>query len=172
MSKLLRYVAVGAAVASLGLASGAQAATSAQANASATILTSLAVAVDAADNTLNFGSIAPGASAVSVVVAPSGALTCPIGVVCSGTVNAPTFNITGAPNATVQVTFANASETLTDASSDTMTASSFLTNLTSDQATLAADGTAAFNVGGSLAVAASQPAGSYTGTLTVNVAYN
>ena len=172
MSKLLRCAAVGAAVATLGIASGAQAATSASANASATILTSLAVAVDPADNTLNFGSIAPGASAVSVAVSPSGGLTCPTGVVCSGAVNAPTFNITGAANATVQVTFANASETLSDGSSDTMTASSFLTNLPSDVATLNAGGTASFTVGGSLAVAASQPAGSYNGTLTVNVAYN
>ena len=52
MSKFVRYAAVGAAMASLGIASGAQAATSAQANASATILNSLAVAVSPTDNVL------------------------------------------------------------------------------------------------------------------------
>jgi hypothetical protein len=172
MSKLLRYAAVGAVVASLGIASGAQAATQDSANVSATILSALSVAVDPADNTLDFATIAPGASAASVVVAPDGSRTCPAALVCSGTTNAPTFNIVGAANATVYVRFNNASETLTDAASDTMTASAFKTSLTADTATLSGTGTASFTVGGSLAVGASQPAGNYTGTLTVNVAYN
>jgi len=172
MSKFVRYAAVGAAVASLGIASGAQAATSAQANASATILNSLAVAVSPTDNTLDFATIAPGASAVTVVVAPNGTRTCPVGVVCTGTANAPTFNIQGAVNSTVQVTFTNASETLSDGSGNNMTASSFLTSLPSDVATLDAAGNASFTVGGSLAVAAGQAAGTYSGTVTVNVAYN
>ena len=172
MSKLLRYAAAGVAVASLGIASGAQAATQDSANVSATILTALSVAVDPADNTLDFASIAPGASAVSVSVAPNGTRTCPTGVVCSGTTNAPTFNISGAANATVQIGFVNSSETLNDGTGDSMTASSFLTDQPSDVATLDSTGAAAFHVGGSLAVAASQPAGNYTGTLTVDVAYN
>lgn len=172
MSKLLRYAAIGAAVASMGIASGAQAATQDSANVSATILTALSVAVDPADNTLDFASIAPGATAATVAVAPDGTRTCAAALICSGTTNAPTFNIVGAPSATVYVRFNNASETLTDATSDTMTADTFTTNLPSDTATLNATGNASFTVGGSLNVAASQPAGSYTGTLTVNVAYN
>ena len=93
-------------------------------------------------------------------------------MVCTGTANAPTFNIQGAVNSTVQVTFTNASETLSDGSGNNMTASSFLTSLPSDVATLDATGNASFTVGGSLAVAAGQAAVTYTGTLTVNVAYN
>jgi len=172
MSKFVRYAVVGAAVASLGIASGAQAATSAQANASATILNSLAVAVSPTDNTLDFATIAPGASAGTVAVAPDGTRTCAASVICTGTTNAPTFDITGAANATVYVRFNNATVTLTDAASDTMTADTFATNLPSDTATLSAGGTASFTVGGSLHVGASQPAGSYTGQLGVNVAYN
>jgi hypothetical protein len=57
--------------------------------------------------------------------------------------------------------------------SDTMTVSSFTTSLASNQVTLdATTGEASFTVGGSLAVAASQAAGVYNGTLEVNVAYN
>lgn len=172
MSKLLRYAAVGAAVASFGIASGAQAATQDSANVTATILNALSVAVDPSANTLDFATIAPGASAVSVSIAPDGTRTCPVGVVCSGTPAVPTFNITGAANATVQIGFVNSSETLSDGSGNTMTASSFLTNQPSDVATLDGTGAASFTVGGSLAVGASQAAGSYSGTLTVDVAYN
>ncbi len=173
MSKLLRYAAAGAAVASLGMASGAQAATSATANAKATILTALSVAVDSTANTLDFGTIAPTATAANVVVGPNGSLTggCPAGLLCSGTTAAPAFNITGAPSATVYVTFANASETLTSGA-NTMSVSGFTTNLPSDTATLDGAGAGTFSVGGSLAVGANQAAGSYTGTLTVQVAYN
>lgn len=172
MSKLLRYAAVGAVMASLGIASGAQAATQDSANVSATILSALSVAVDPNDNTLDFATIAPGASAATVVVAPDGSRTCAASLVCSGTTNAPTFNITGANNATVYIRFANATETLTDATADTMSAGTFKTNLAADTATLDGTGKASFTVGGTLNVAASQPAGNYTGTLTVNVAYN
>lgn len=174
MSKLLRYVALGAAAASLGIASGAQAATTADANASATILTALSVAVETTDDTLNFGTIAPGATAATVIVAPDGSLTggCPAGLLCTGTTDAPTFDIAGAPNATVSVTFANASETLSNGT-DNMTVDTFTTNLpTAGQATLDASGAASFAVGGSLGVSPGQAAGTYTGTLTVNVAYN
>jgi hypothetical protein len=171
MSKLLRYAVVGAAVASFGIASGAQAATQDSADVSATILTSLSVAVQVGDKTLDFASIAPGASAATVVVAPDGTRTCPASVICSGTTNAPAFDITGSPLSTVYIRFNNASESLSDGV-DTMTADTFLTNLAGDTASLDALGKATFTVGGSLNVAASQPAGNYTGTLTVNVAYN
>jgi hypothetical protein len=175
MSKFLRYAAVGAALASLGIASGAQAATSDSANVSATILTALSVAVDPTDNTLDFASIAPGATAATVVVAPSGALTCAASVICSGTANAPTFNITGAANTAVYVRFTNPTETLSSGA-NSMTVDTFTTNLptaaTVGTATTDGLGAASFTVGGSLHVGASQAAGTYTGTLTVNVAYN
>jgi hypothetical protein len=159
-------------MASLGVASGAQAATQDNAQVSATILSALSVAVRAADNTLDFATIAPGATAGTVVVAPDGSRTCAVSLICSGTTNAPTFDITGASGATVYVRFNNPTVTLTDAASDTMTADTFTTSLAAGTATLSAGGTASFTVGGTLNVAASQAAGSYTGQVGVNVAYN
>jgi hypothetical protein len=172
MSKILRYAAAGMAMASLGVASTANAATSDQADVTAEILTALSVAVDPADNTLDFGQIAPGASAATIVVAPDGTMTggCPAAVICAGSTNAPSFDVVGNPNALVYVTFTNASETLSNGT-DSMTVGTFTTN-GGGQLTLDGSGDGSFTVGGSLGVAASQAAGVYTGTLEVNVAYN
>ena len=172
MSKILRYAAAGMALASLGVASTANAATSDTADVTAEILTALSVAVDPADNTLDFGQIAPGASAATIVVAPDGTMTggCPTQVICAGSTTAPSFDVVGNPNALVYVTFTNASETLSNGT-DSMTVDTFTTD-GGGQLTLDGSGDGSFTVGGSLAVAASQAAGVYTGTLEVNVAYN
>ena len=172
MSKILRYAAAGMAMASLGVASTANAATSETADVTAEILTALSVAVDPADNTLDFGQIAPGASAATIVVAPDGTMTggCPTQVICAGSTNAPSFDVVGNPNALVYVTFHNASETLSNGN-DSLTVATFTTD-GGGQLTLDGSGDGSFTVGGSLAVAASQAAGVYTGTLEVNVAYN
>jgi hypothetical protein len=175
MSKILRIAATGVAMGSLAIASTANAATSAQATAEAEILTSLSVDVDPLDSVLDFGQIAPGSSAVSVVIDPAtdnyqgGA--CPSGIVCPGNGNAPTFNVSGYQNSLVDISFTNATETLTGPSA-TMTVGSFTTNAAGNQVTLDGSGDASFSVGGSLGVGASQAAGTYTGTLEVNVAYN
>ena len=172
MSKILRYAAAGMAMASLGVASTANAATSDTADVTAEILTALSVAVDPADNTLDFGQIAPGASAATIVVAPDGTMTggCPTQVICAGSTNAPSFDVVGNPNALVYVTFTNASETLSNGT-DSMTVDTFTTD-GGGQLTLDGAGAGEFSVGGSLDVGASQAAGVYTGTLEVNVAYN
>ena len=172
MSKILRYAAAGVAMASLGVASTANAATSDTADVTAEILTALSVAVDPADNTLDFGQIAPGATAATIVVAPDGTMTggCPTQVICAGSTNAPSFDVVGNPNALVYVTFTNASETLSNGT-DSMTVDTFTTD-GSGQLTLDGAGAGEFSVGGSLDVGASQAAGVYTGTLEVNVAYN
>ncbi|MGV3554590.1 MAG: DUF4402 domain-containing protein [Croceibacterium sp.] len=173
MSKILRYAAAGMAMASLGVASTANAATFDQADVTAEILTALSVTVDPTDDTLDFGTIAPGASAATVVVAANGTLTsCPVAVICAGATNAPTFDVVGNPSALVYVTFTNATETLTSGA-NTMSVGTFTTDAgVGNQLTLDGAGAGSFTVGGSLAVAASQPAGVYTGTLEVNVAYN
>jgi hypothetical protein len=174
MSKILRYAAAGMAMASLGVASTATAATSDTADVTAEILTALSVTVDPTDNTLDFGAIAPGASAATVVVAPNGTLTtCPVAVICDMASNAPAFDVVGNPNALVYVTFTNATETLTNLALDTMSVGAFTTNAgVANQLTLDGSGVGSFTVGGSLTVGASQAAGVYTGTLEVNVAYN
>lgn len=174
MNSIIRSIAFGTAIASLGIAAGASAATTDSAEVAAEILTSLSVAVDPTDDTLDFGTVSPGATAVSLVVGPDGTLTggCPSGAACGGTTNAPTFTIDGLSGALVNVSFANSSETLTSAGGDTMNVGAFTTSLTGNQATLNGSGEASFTVGGTLAVAVAQAPGTYSGSLTVNVAYN
>jgi hypothetical protein len=180
MSKFLRYAVAGAAVASFGIASGAQAATTAQANATAEILSSLAVAVDTTANTLDFGTIADGGIAgdTAVVVAVDASVTCGASLTCAGTPAVPLFHVTGAADKAVNISFANLSETLTYVgtpptgfAANTLTAGSFVTDATSDQVVLTS-GAADFSVGGTLTVHADQAPGVYTGTLGVSVAYN
>jgi hypothetical protein len=188
MSKFLRYAAVGAAVASFGIASGAQAATTAQANASAIILSSLSVAVDPSANTLSFGTIADGGITADQTIDVSAAGvrgTCPVGLTCAGTITAPTFHVTGAKSKAVNITFTNASETLsyvgtapTGFASSSMTVGNFVTDavngaVSNQLVTSATLGTATdFHVGGTLTVHPDQAPGTYQGTLTVSVAYN
>lgn len=176
MKTILRTAAAGVAIASLGLASAASAATTAQADARAEILTALAVTVDPADNVLNFGTIADGGIAAStpVVLGTDGLVAaCPANLVCGGTTNAPTFNIEGLPTLLVDVSFENASETLTHSGGlDTLTAGTFTTSLTGNQVALDAAGDASFTVGGTLTVDPGQIPGVYNGSVTVNVAYN
>lgn len=174
MKSILRTAAVGVALASLGFASTASAQTSASATARAEILTALSVAVDGTANTLNFGTIAVGniASAANLTVTPAGARSgpCPTNVLCTGPVAAPTFHIAGVAAQAVNVSFTNATETLTTTGGQTMTVGSFVSS--ANQVTLNSSGAGSFSVGGTLAVNPGQAAGVYTGSLTVSVAYN
>jgi hypothetical protein len=186
MSKFLRYAAVGAAVASFGIASGAQAATTDSANATATILTALSVDVDATADTLDFGTIADGGITADAAIAVSAAGVrgaCPANLICGGTVAAPLFHVSGLAAKSVQISFVNGTETL---SYDTtinggaaptgflsaMTASSFNTDATANAVLLDGSGLADFSVGGTLTVHPNMAPGVYTGTVSVSVAYN
>jgi hypothetical protein len=186
MSKLLRYAAVGAAVASFGIASGAQAATTDSANVTAEILTALSVDVDATADTLDFGTIADGGISADQTIAVDTTGTrgvCPANLICGGTTAAPLFHVSGLSGKSVQISFANTTETL---SYDTtinggpapvgftsaMSVGSFVTDASSNAVLLDASGLADFNVGGTLTVHPNMAPGVYTGTLTVSVAYN
>lgn len=177
------------ATASLGIASGAQAATTASADAEATILTALSVAVDANANTLNFGTIADGGITANqtITVATTGVRgTCPTGLICGGTTTAPKFNVSGLAARAVNVAIVNTSETLSyDVPTNgpapvgtitAMTANNFVTDalngVTANQVLLNAGGSASFNLGGSLIVQPNMAPGLYKGTVTVSVAYN
>ena len=164
--------------ASLGVASSASAATDATATVTAEILSTLAITVDPADNTLNFGSIADqgvvGSS--TVVVSAAGARTCGANLACSGAFNAPTFNIVGLTGSSVAVSLP-ASSILTYAGvvptgmDSDLTVSTFTTNLPLNQMTLAS-GLNPFTVGGTLTVSPLQAPGVYTGAVMVSVQYN
>jgi hypothetical protein len=185
MSKFLRYAAVGAAMASFGIASAAQAGTTDSANATAQILTALAVKVDTTSNTLNFGTIADGgltADATLAVGADGVAGTCPTNVVCGGTTAAPLFHVSGLAAKVVNISFVNPTETLSydttinggaapTGFNSAMSVGSFVTSATGNQVTLAG-GAADFSVGGTLTMHPNMAPGVYTGTLWVAVAYN
>jgi len=187
MSKFLRYAAVGAVVASLGLASGAQAATTDSANTTATILTALSVDVDTVKDTLDFGTFADSGltSDANFTVNWDGSTgSCPTNLICAGPYAAPEFHITGLTGYNVQVDLVNATESLNYDSSNppapagTTTAMSVGSFVTTDTTGVATNqfalpaGTADFYLGGTLTVHPAMAAGLYTGTVTVSVKYN
>jgi hypothetical protein len=177
MKSVLRYTAAGLALATVGIASNASAATD-TASATAEILSTLQVNVDATEDTLDFGDIADDGLAASsnVTVSPTGVLTCGTDLLCSGTAAAPLVHVTGLPSSQVAISFPNASVALTTATvptgmSGSMTLGTFVTDAPSNQLTLTG-GTASFHVGGTLTVNQLQAPGVYVGTFPVQVLYN
>lgn len=172
MRTSLRIAAVGMAVAAAALASSAQAAT-ATADATATILSSLNVTNTAP---LNFDTIAVN-GAGTVVVATNGNISCTVGaLVCPGfAASAATFHVTGDTNTAVTVTLPTAGSTLTYVgwtgvgAAPTMSVDTWTSDFPNGNTLVG--GAADVNVGGTLHVAAAQPAGSYAGTFDVQVQY-
>jgi hypothetical protein len=166
----------GAAAMGLGLCFTAPA-HAAQATASATGTVVTPIAITAASD-LVFGSFAPGAGAGSVTVSTSGARTSVGAFLMSGAPpSAARFNITGEPSTTYSITHSG-SATLTSGP-NSMALSKFsdlnASNATSGVATagnLGAGGAQSLYVGGTLAVAAGQAPGVYTGTVVATVDYN
>jgi hypothetical protein len=165
MKSFLRYTAAGLALASVGFASNASAAT-AQADAEAQVLAALTVTLTGGE--LNFGNVAESGSGGTVTVTTAGVRSCTPGLLCSGAVAVPSFDISGAPNAPVLVSFALNTITLTGPGAATMSV-----DLVSSLNAGALDGTgdADFTVGGDLDVAAAQAPGAYTGQIDVQVLY-
>lgn len=178
MQSILRSTAAGLAIASLGIASAASAATD-TADVTAEILSTLAITAVTGDDTLDFGQIADAglAGTSTVIVSAAGVRTCGANLTCSGTVDAPTFDVTGLTGAQVAVSFPAASVPLTYSGTvptgmtGTMTVSDFTTSLPGDQVTLVA-GVNPFSIGGTLTVNPLQAPGVYTGAVTVEVQYN
>jgi hypothetical protein len=178
MKSVLRYTAAGVALATFGFASAASAATD-DAQVTAEILSTLQIVAVSGDDTLDFGQIADAGlvGTSTVAVSAAGVRTCGGNLTCSGTVNAPSFNITGLTGSSVAVSFPSASITLTLAGappsgmSGTMSVGSFTTDLAANPFTLVA-GNNPFAVGGTLTVSPLQAPGIYTGAVTVEVLYN
>lgn len=139
-------------------------------NAAATVLSPLTVTQNGLG--MNFGSVSGDtASATTVVLTAAGAVSSPDGafvVPASGALPG-VFDVTGAPGAAYDITLPAAAVTLTSGG-DTLTVDTF-TDDTAGTGTLAPAGTDSFNVGATLNLGASQPAGNYTGTYTVTVNY-
>ncbi len=176
MKSVLRYTAAGVALATFGFASAAQAAT-ANADATAEILSTLQITAVTTDRTLDFGDIADNGltGPSTVVVDPAGVRTCGANLTCSGTTEAPTFNVTGLVGSQVAISFPAATAPLTYAGTvptgmtGTMTVGTFTSSTSS--LTLVA-GNNPFTIGGTLTVNQLQAPGVYTGTVAVEVQYN
>ncbi len=142
---------------------------SAPANATAKIVSPIAIAKT---SDLQFGSVAPSASAGTVVITTAGARSATGGatLVSDGSaITAAAFHVTGAPNATYAITLPG-SATISSAGNN-MTVDTFASN-PSGTGTLSAGGAQDVSVGATLNVGANQAQGSYTGTFSVTVAYN
>jgi hypothetical protein len=150
------------------------AATTATASATATIIAPISVSSTA---NLAFGKFAPGAGG-SVTINTAGARSVTGVIASGGTTTAASFDITGEASTAYAIDTSATSATLTSGS-DTM-ALALISDFTGGgatsgtQATGTLDGTGkqTLHVGGVLTVSASQPNGSYTGTVSVAVAYN
>ncbi len=166
MRNSIRFAAMGAALAAaVSFGSAAQAATTATATASAEILTTLTVASTAG---LDFGQIAVNGGAGTAVIGASGTNTCSATLLCTGTRTAASFDVGGTANTAVSAVVTTPSITLSSGA-NTMTLNAF--TLAFPGGNTLVNGATSFNVGGTLAVGATQAAGVYNGTFTVSVEY-
>lgn len=166
------------ASASQGLA---QTSTSTTANASATIITPLAIAKT---TDMDFGNVAVNTNAGTVVMTAAGARSTTGGALLPAVTGSPTqavFNVTGQANYVYTITLPTNSPAFNLTSgSNTMVVSDFTSNPTAGQTggvgngTLNGSGLQVVGVGATLNVAASQAAGTYTAAtpFTVTVNYN
>ena len=158
-----------------------QAADNATASATAVVLQPIAVA-KAAD--LVFGNVVAGNGVVTLATdgtrTKSGTAALPTGV--AGV--AARFDVTGSGNNTFSIDYTGSSSVLTSVASDTMNVAwiaevvataaptAYATTGANPATGTLASGTAHIYVGGQLTVASPQPAGTYTGTVQLTVAYN
>ncbi len=180
MKSVLRYTAAGVALATLGIASNASAATTATANAQAEILSTLSLTIDGTEDTLDFGQISPTAALAAnstVVVSAANLRTCGTNLVCGSTTAVPLFHVSGLANAVVSIALPAAPAplqnfgTIPSGMSNVMSLSALTSDAASNQVTLAS-GAAQFHVGGTLTVKPNQAPGVYVGTFDVSVQYN
>ena len=158
-----------AATSTVALAQQSTATTSA--NAGATVVAAISISSTA---DLDFGAVVAGGTLGTVVQtaasSPGRSSTGGTKLGNATTVSPATFSVTGEPSATYAITLPSSPVTIS-AGSDDMTIDTF-TSSPSGTGTLSGGGAQTVYVGGTLHVAANQPAGIYTGTFNVTVAYN
>lgn len=155
-------LSLAATAAFLASATLAQAANSVTTTATATVLSPIAITQSRA---LTFGSFTSGSTAGTI----NNATNAKTGGVTNIDANAGApaiYTVTGSANATFAIT-APSTVTLASTGKPSMVA----TLSTPPGGVLNASGTLDFNISGVLAVAANQPAGAYSGTYNVTVAY-
>ena len=145
---------------------------SATATATATIITPITIA-NAGD--MNFGNVAVSGTAGTVILAPAGTRSITGGVtlpVVAGSPAAAHFNVAGMADFTYSITIPTTATTVTSGE-NTMTVTAF-TSTPATTGTLSSGGIQTVDVGATLNVGASQPAGSYVSgaPFSVTVNYN
>jgi len=163
----IRNIVLAAALVAFAIAPNAAKAASGTASASATIAAAVTISKT---SDLQFGLISPTGTAGTVTVSNAGARTGDANVVLQSgaTATQASFLVAGAASQAVTITIPSTA-TLTSGG-DTMTAT--LDQTTGGSQTLDGSGNYSINVGGVLAVGATQAAGSYSGTFDVTVVYN
>lgn len=148
----------------------AQASATATASASAVIITPLTIVKN---TDINFGNVAVGTTAGTVVLTPGGSRSTTGGVTLpaiTGTFTAASFAVAGMGTSTYSITLPSAALTLTSGS-NTMTASVFKSTPSGTGALTA--GIQTLTVGATLNVGAAQPAGLYVSAgFPVTICYN
>lgn len=163
-----------ASIAVLGAASAPSFAATASATATANIVTPINVTKT---TDLAFGKFVV-TTGGNVTIDTAGARTFTGVTLLTSTTSAASFAVTGEPNATYTISTAGTTANLTSGAntmaltlaSDLNAAGTTTGNVATG--TLSAGGTQNIYVGGSLAVAAAQPAGAYTGSIALAVDYN
>jgi spore coat protein U-like protein len=173
----LKLALIAFALGAATVSGGASAANNATATATGTVVTPVSIlkSVD-----LAFGSFYPSATSGTVDVNTNGARTVSGGVTASGVGGTPAaakFDVTGQNSATYTIAYATGVTLTGPGAPMALTQVSDLTGA-GGAATLVAtgalsgSGTQSIYIGGSLAVAANQVSGSYTGTISATVNYN
>jgi spore coat protein U-like protein len=150
--------------------SGASASTSA--TAKATVVTVLSIEKNA---DLNFGSFAPSATDGTISVELDGTRSVTGGITVLNQIGAQkaAFTVNGTPNESYYVKLPTDDGNTISLEGPQGTDPLIITSLVHDgDGTLDGNGQDLFSVGGTLSVKANQPAGEYTGTFDVIVAYN
>ncbi|NBC20825.1 MAG: DUF4402 domain-containing protein [Alphaproteobacteria bacterium] len=160
MKKLL------SAMAAVSLMANAAVAAEVESKAGAKIVAPLQISNVSA---LYFGTVAPSLTADdSVVVSPAGAKTCGAELTClTDDHTAAKFEVTGEADASYTIDLPNTIQ-IANGNGASMTVDGFTGSKSNGTLASGADD---FTVGGTLAVAANQAAGDYTGAFTVAVEY-
>ena len=160
-------IAAGAAVISAGIyTTAATAASVSTASASANVITPMTIAED---TPLHFGDVSVGAGGGDVILAPGGGrlVTGDAEAVTGGANTAGQFTITGVAGKMYTLTYPAAAVDISGG-----TGIMDVDTFTDDSAgTIPGGGTETFNVGATLTIGGSQPAGLYSNTYTLTVNY-
>jgi hypothetical protein len=139
----------------------------------AKILTAMTITETSA---MHFGTMTVPTGATTVILATAGTVTVGSGATTllaqAPASTSAAYDITGDINATYAITI-DASTTITNGTpAEDMTVNNFVCSYAGLTSTLDGVGADNFTVGATLNLAAAQPAGTYTGTFDVTVAYN